>query len=66
MQVSAEDGVITEVKVVGGCSGNLKGLMSLLKGMKVSEAIEKLEGIDCGGKGTSCPDQISQALKQLV
>jgi len=66
MQVSAEDGVITEVKVVGGCNGNLKGLMSLLKGMKVTEAIEKLEGIDCGGKGTSCPDQISQALKQLV
>ncbi len=66
MTVSAEDGVITEVKVVGGCNGNLKGLMSLLKGMKVSEAIEKLEGIDCGGKGTSCPDQISQALKQLV
>jgi len=66
MQVSAEDGIITEVKVVGGCSGNLKGLMSLLKGMKVTEAIEKLEGIDCGGKGTSCPDQISQALKQLV
>ncbi len=66
MRVSAEDGVITEVKVVGGCNGNLKGLMSLLKGMKVTEAIEKLEGIDCGGKGTSCPDQISQALKQLV
>lgn len=66
MQVSVEDGVITEVKVVGGCNGNLKGLMSLLKGMKVSEAIEKLEGIDCGGKGTSCPDQISKALKQLV
>lgn len=66
MTVSAEDGIITEVKVVGGCNGNLKGLMSLLKGMRVSDAIEKLEGIDCGGRGTSCPDQISQALKQLI
>ena len=65
MEVEAEDGVITDVKVLGGCNGNLKGIMSLLKGMTVEHAIERMDGIDCGGRGTSCPDQLAQALKQL-
>jgi uncharacterized protein (TIGR03905 family) len=65
MTVEAEDGVITGVQVLGGCDGNLKGIMSLLKGMDVEQAISRLEGIRCGGKGTSCPDQLAQALRQL-
>lgn len=65
MTVEAEDGVITDVQVVGGCNGNLQGIMSLLKGMKVADAIERLSGIRCGGKPTSCPDQLSIALRKL-
>ncbi|MCD8004379.1 MAG: TIGR03905 family TSCPD domain-containing protein [Oscillospiraceae bacterium] len=65
MTVEAENGRITDVQVVGGCNGNLKGIASLLKGMEVDQAIARLEGIRCGGKPTSCPDQIACALKQL-
>ncbi len=66
MSVSAEDGVITNVKVFGGCDGNLQGISRLVVGMKVEDAIEKLQGIDCGGKGTSCPDQLSKAMQKLL
>lgn len=65
MMVEAEDGVITHVQVVGGCDGNLKGIVSLLKGMKVEDAIARMEGIRCGMKATSCPDQLAKALRQL-
>lgn len=65
MTVEAQDGIITDVQVVGGCSGNLQGIISLLKGMDVEQAIARMEGIRCGGKPTSCPDQIACALKQL-
>lgn len=65
MTVEAEDGVITSVQVMGGCDGNLKGIMSLLEGMSVEQAISRLEGICCGGKATSCPDQLSKALRKL-
>ena len=65
MTVEAEDGVITNVQIMGGCDGNLKGIMSLLKGMKVEDAIARMEGIRCGMKATSCPDQLAQALRQL-
>lgn len=65
MVVEAEDGIITDVQVMGGCDGNLKGIMSLLKGMKVEDAISRMEGIRCGMKATSCPDQLSKALKEL-
>lgn len=66
MNVEAEDGIIKKVEVVGGCNGNLKGISSLVEGMPVKEAISRLEGITCGGKPTSCPDQLAQALKQLT
>ena len=66
MHIEAEDGVIKSVEVVGGCNGNLQGITRLVEGMDVKEAISRLEGIDCGGKGTSCPDQLAQALKQLT
>ena len=64
MNIEVEDGKIVSVSVTGGCDGNLKGLSSLLRGMEVDEAISRLEGIHCGRKLTSCPDQIAQALKQ--
>ena len=64
MNFEIEDGVIKTLNVVGGCNGNLKGISSLLSGMKVDDAIKKLKGIECGYKNTSCPDQISIALKE--
>ncbi len=63
MEIDVEDGVIQAVRVMGGCHGNLQGISSLLKGMKVEEAIARMDGIRCGMKPTSCPDQLAQALK---
>jgi len=58
--------IIKECKFIGGCQGNTKGVATLVTGMKATDAIAKLEGIDCGGRGTSCPDQLSKALKQAL
>ena len=57
---------IKEVQFIGGCSGNTQGVAALVKGMKAEDAIAKLEGIRCGYKPTSCPDQLAQALKQAL
>ena len=65
IDIEVDEDKIKDVKFVGGCDGNLKGICSLVKGMDVSDAIEKLEGINCRGKGTSCPDQLAQALKTI-
>ena len=65
-QIQVEDGVIQSFQVAGGCNGNLKGLSSLLRGMKVEDAIQRMEGIRCGAKPTSCPDQLAQALKTAL
>ena len=59
-----EDNVIKEVRFVGGCSGNTQGDAILVKGLTVDDAISKLKGIDCAGKGTSCPDQLARALEK--
>lgn len=64
--IEVTDGIIESVKFMGGCSGNTQGVASLVRGMKVAEAIERLEGINCNGKGTSCPDQLAKALKQAL
>ena len=64
--IEVDQGVIESLQVVGGCSGNLQGLSMLLRGMRVEDAIRRLEGIRCGMKATSCPDQIAQALKQAL
>lgn len=64
--IEVEDGVIQSVQIVGGCHGNLQGISSLLKGMKVEDAISRMEGIRCGMRSTSCPDQIAKALKQSL
>lgn len=66
MEIDIEDGVIEQVEVVGGCSGNLQGISSLLVGMRAEDAIARLEGIKCGFKPTSCPDQLAQALKKCI
>ena len=57
--------VTKSVKFNGGCNGNTQGVAALVKGMKVDEAISRLKGIDCGGRGTSCPDQLAKALEQM-
>ena len=59
-----EDGKLVNVQFVGGCNGNLKGIASLVEGMKVEDVITRLEGICCGMKTTSCPDQLAKALKE--
>lgn len=64
MEIDVEGDVIQSVRVEGGCSGNLQGICSLLRGMTVADAIARMEGIHCGAKATSCPDQLAQALKQ--
>lgn len=66
INVAVEDGVIKEVQFLGGCHGNTQGVAALAQGMKVEEAIERLSGIDCGGRGTSCPDQLARALKAFL
>ena len=65
-QIEVEDGVIRDIQIEGGCDGNLKGLSSLLKGMKAEKGASRLEGIRCGAKATSCPDQLAQALKKAL
>ena len=66
VRVAAEDGVITECKFEGGCSGNTQGVAALVIGMKIEDAISKISGIRCGMKTTSCPDQLSLALRELL
>ena len=66
MRVEVEDGIIRQVEVQGGCSGNLQGISRLLVGMPVQQAIERMEGVRCGGKPTSCPDQLAKALRQAL
>ncbi|MBP3815187.1 MAG: TIGR03905 family TSCPD domain-containing protein [Butyrivibrio sp.] len=60
------DGLIRNVKFTNGCNGNLQGISKLVEGMKAEEAIEKLRGIKCGFKNTSCPDQLSYAIEQAM
>lgn len=62
MQIAVNNGLVEDVQFMGGCHGNLQGIGKLVKGMPLDEVITKLEGIKCGGKQTSCPDQLTQAL----
>ena len=61
-----EDGKIYDVVFTGGCNGNLKGIAALVEGMDAREAISKLEGIQCGFRSTSCPDQLAKALREAL
>lgn len=62
----APDGTINDISIVGGCNGNTNGIAKLLKGMNARDAILRLKGIDCNGRGTSCPDQVAKALAEAL
>ena len=66
VNVEVENNIVTSVEFVGGCNGNTQGVAALVEGMDVHEAIRRLEGIHCGPRPTSCPDQLSKALKQAI
>lgn len=61
-----DNGIVSHVKFVGGCSGNTQGVAALVEGQKAEDVISRLEGIRCGFKSTSCPDQLAKALKKAL
>lgn len=61
-----ENDIIHNVTFIGGCNGNTQGVSRLIEGMNIHEAISKIEGINCGGRGTSCPDQLARAFKEYL
>ncbi len=66
IEFEINDGIVSNVRFEGGCNGNLKGIASLVNGMKAEDIIERCEGIRCGFKSTSCPDQLATALKEAI
>ncbi len=66
IRVEVENDIVQNVQFLGGCSGNTQGVSSLVKGMNVHEAISRMEGITCGNKKTSCPDQLAKALRLAI
>lgn len=66
IEVEVEDGRVKDLNFWGGCNGNLKGICSLVKGMKTEDVLARLEGIRCGHRPTSCPDQLCKAIRQLT
>lgn len=66
IDLDVEDGVIKDIQFYGGCDGNLQGICSLVRGRKVEDVLPKIEGIRCGMKTTSCPDQLARALRQVM
>ena len=65
IEINPESGVIEDVRFTGGCHGNLQGIGALVKGLKPEQVSERLKGIKCGNKATSCPDQLACALSQI-
>ncbi|MCL2201170.1 MAG: TIGR03905 family TSCPD domain-containing protein [Oscillospiraceae bacterium] len=65
IDIEVEDGIIKEVKFTAGCDGNLKGISQLVKGMKTEDVMKRMDGITCGLRKTSCPDQLAKALSEL-
>lgn len=65
MEIDIDNGKVTGLKVLGGCSGNLQGIAKLVEGMDMDDVIARLEGIHCGFKSTSCPDQLAKALREI-
>ncbi len=66
IQIELEGGVVKSLRFLGGCNGNLQGVSALVAGRSATEVIPLLRGIDCGGKGTSCPDQLAKALEEAL
>ena len=64
IRYSIKDGKVEDIQIIGGCAGNLSGISRLIKGMPVEQVIKAFKGVDCGGRGTSCPDQIARALEE--
>ena len=63
IEFEVEDGILKDITFIGGCQGNTQGVAALAKGLPVNEVIDKLSGIQCGFRGTSCPDQLSKAIR---
>lgn len=66
VEFDLNDGIVSNVKFTGGCNGNLKGIAAMADGMKAEDVIKRLEGIKCGFKNTSCPDQLAKALRAAL
>ena len=66
IDIEVENGIVMNVRYNGGCSGNTQGVAALVRGMSVTDAIERLSGIRCGMKSTSCPDQLATALREYL
>lgn len=66
MTVEIEQGVIKNCEIIGGCAGNTAGICRLVKGMDAEEAVQRLKGIDCAGRGTSCPDQLAICIEEAL
>ncbi len=66
IEFEINNGIISNVKFTRGCSGNTQGVGILCEGMKADEVVRRLEGVDCAGRGTSCPDQLARAVKQAL
>ncbi len=66
IEFKIEDGILQEVKFIGGCPGNAIGLSAVIQGMKVQDVIAKLEGTECGKRSTSCPDQLAKGLREFM
>lgn len=66
IKIKINDGIIKDITFIGGCDGNSKGIVNLIKGRRPEEVIPLLNGIKCGSKNTSCPDQLSIALKEAI
>lgn len=66
IDIEIEDGIVTRVEYHGGCSGNTQGVAALVRGMRVTDAVERLSGIRCGFKSSSCPDQLAEALREYL
>ena len=66
IEITIEDGIVTAVKFIGGCSGNTQGVAALAVGMTPEEVVKRIRGIKCGPKSTSCPDQLATALEEYL
>ena len=66
IEIDIENGIINKVRFVGGCNGNTQGISKLVEGMKAEDVSSRLEGVNCNGRGTSCPDQLAKALKEAI
>ena len=64
-KIDTETNKLVDIEIIGGCNGNLKGISTLVKGLSIDEVISKLQGIPCGNKPTSCPDQLAKCLKEI-